>query len=145
MLQSMTSSVLLDLATLRHNLTEFKVRWLAHIEEWKAENRPTTSSMLVRIGRTHVAGAAYCRDLTEYNEPRDLSLIDTSPAKLEGDCYEVASALRAAARFLEVLNQLPGTPAVRDWQGDADELINIAKALTDDAAEFFSDQDSQQN
>ena len=51
--------------------------------------------------------------LTEYNEPRDLSLIDTSPAKLEGDCYEVASALRAAARFLEVLNQLPGTPAVR--------------------------------
>ena len=62
MLQSMTSSVLLDLATLRHNLTEFKVRWLAHIEEWKAENRPTTSSMLVRIGRTHVAGTAYCRD-----------------------------------------------------------------------------------
>ena len=44
MLQSMTSSVLLDLATLRHNLTEFKVRWLAHIEEWKAENRPATES-----------------------------------------------------------------------------------------------------
>lgn len=43
MLQSMTSSVLLDLATLRHNLTEFKVRWLAHIEEWKAENRPVLS------------------------------------------------------------------------------------------------------
>lgn len=83
--------------------------------------------------------------LTEYNEPRDLNLIDTSPAKLEGDCYEVASALRAAARFLEVLHQLPGTPAMRDWQGDADELINIAKALTDGAAEFFNDQDSQQN
>ena len=31
--------------------------------------------------------------LTEYNEPRDLSLIDTSPAKLEGDCYEVALSL----------------------------------------------------
>ena len=41
---NMTSSVLLDRATLRHNLTEFKVRWLAHIEEWKAENRPATES-----------------------------------------------------------------------------------------------------
>ena len=76
--------------------------------------------------------------LTEYNEPRDLSLIDTSPAKLEGDCYEVAGALRAAARFLEVLHQLPGTPAVRDWQGDADELMNIADALTDDVAADFT-------
>jgi hypothetical protein len=81
--------------------------------------------------------------LTEYNEPRDLSLIDTSPAKLEGDCYEVAGALRAAARFLEVLNQLPGTPAVCDWQGDADELINIADALTNDVAADFADQDAQ--
>ena len=35
---------LLDRATIRHNLTEFKVRWLAHIEEWKAENRPATES-----------------------------------------------------------------------------------------------------
>ncbi len=82
--------------------------------------------------------------LTEYNEPRELSVIDTSAVKMEGDCYEVAGALRAAARFLEVLNQLPGTPAVRDWQGDADELMNIADALTDDAAaEFFSEQDAQ--
>ncbi|HAT1303858.1 TPA: class I SAM-dependent DNA methyltransferase [Corynebacterium striatum] len=40
----MTSSSLLDRATLRHNLTEFKVRWLAHIEEWKVENRPATES-----------------------------------------------------------------------------------------------------
>ena len=40
----MTSSALLDRATIRHNLTEFKVRWLAHIEEWKAENRPATES-----------------------------------------------------------------------------------------------------
>jgi len=41
---NMTSSALLDRATLHHNLTEFKVRWLAHIEEWKAENRPATES-----------------------------------------------------------------------------------------------------
>lgn len=40
----MTSPALLDRATIRHNLTEFKVRWLAHIEEWKAENRPATES-----------------------------------------------------------------------------------------------------
>lgn len=40
----MTSSALLDRATIRHNLTEFKVRWLAHIEEWRAENRPATES-----------------------------------------------------------------------------------------------------
>ena len=44
MLQSMTSSALLDRATIRHNRTEFKVRWLAHIEEWKAENRPAIES-----------------------------------------------------------------------------------------------------
>ena len=92
--------------------------------------------------RSTVTGMSF---LTEYNEPRDLSLIDTSPAKLEGDCYEVAGALRAAARFLETIELLPDVPAVRDWQRDADELFNIAEALTDDAAEFFSDQDSQQN
>ncbi|MCG7466291.1 hypothetical protein [Corynebacterium tuberculostearicum] len=40
----MNSSALLDRATIRHNRTEFKVRWLAHIEEWKAENRPATES-----------------------------------------------------------------------------------------------------
>lgn len=33
-----------DRATIRHNLTEFKLRWLAHIEQWKAENRPATES-----------------------------------------------------------------------------------------------------
>ncbi|WP_426726734.1 hypothetical protein ACEN17_09110 [Corynebacterium rouxii] len=36
--------------------------------------------------------------LNEYNKPRDLSATDTSPAKMEGDCQEVAGALRAAAR-----------------------------------------------
>ncbi|MDK4231115.1 hypothetical protein [Corynebacterium tuberculostearicum] len=40
----MNSSALLDRATIRHNRTEFKVRWLAHIEEWKAENRPATEA-----------------------------------------------------------------------------------------------------
>ncbi|WP_301979854.1 hypothetical protein [Corynebacterium tuberculostearicum] len=40
----MNSSALLDRATICHNLTEFKVRWPAHIEEWKAENRPATES-----------------------------------------------------------------------------------------------------
>ena len=40
----LSTSTLLDRATIRHNLTEFKVRWLAHIEEWKAENRPATES-----------------------------------------------------------------------------------------------------
>lgn len=39
-----STPVLLDRATIRHNLTEFKVRWLAHIEEWKAGNRPATES-----------------------------------------------------------------------------------------------------
>lgn len=33
-----------DRTTIRHNLTEFKLRWLAHIEQWKAENRPATES-----------------------------------------------------------------------------------------------------
>nr|DAD81883.1 MAG TPA: MmeI/DNA Complex-protein complex, Restriction-Modification enzyme, Hydrolase-DNA [Siphoviridae sp. ctmHK1] len=33
-----------DRATIRHNLTEFKLRWLAHIKQWKAENRPATES-----------------------------------------------------------------------------------------------------
>lgn len=84
--------------------------------------------------RSTVTGMSF---LTEYNEPRDLSLIDTSPAKLEGDCYEVAGALRAAARFLETLELLPDVPAVRDWQCDADELMNIADALTDDVAADF--------
>jgi hypothetical protein len=41
---NMNSSALLDRATIRHNRTEFKVRWLAHIEEWKAENRPAIES-----------------------------------------------------------------------------------------------------
>lgn len=36
--------------------------------------------------------------LAEYNEPRELSVTDTSPAKMEGACREVAGALRAAAR-----------------------------------------------
>jgi hypothetical protein len=80
--------------------------------------------------------------LTEHNEPRELSVIDTSPRQAGGDCYEVAGALRAAARFLEVLNQLPGTPAVRDWQV-MDELINIADALTEEVAADFADQDAQ--
>lgn len=40
---------------------------------------------------------------------------------------------------------LPNAPAVRDRQRDADELFNTVDALTDDAAEFFNDQDSQQN
>lgn len=85
--------------------------------------------------RSTVTGMSF---LTEYNEPRDLSLIDTSPAKLEGDCYEGVGALRAAARFLETLELLPDVPAVRDWQGDADELMNIADALTDDVAADFA-------
>ena len=33
-----------DRTTIRHNLTEFKLRWLAHIEQWKAENRHSTDS-----------------------------------------------------------------------------------------------------
>ncbi|WP_244169589.1 hypothetical protein [Corynebacterium kefirresidentii] len=33
-----------DRVTILHNLTEFKPRWLAHIEQWKAENRPATES-----------------------------------------------------------------------------------------------------
>ncbi|MCG7242824.1 DNA methyltransferase [Corynebacterium sp. ACRPS] len=33
-----------DRATIRHNLTEFKLRWLDHIEQWRAENRPATES-----------------------------------------------------------------------------------------------------
>ncbi|MDN6457242.1 MAG: SAM-dependent methyltransferase [Yaniella sp.] len=40
----MTSSALFDRATILHNLTEFKVRWLARIEQWKIENRPATES-----------------------------------------------------------------------------------------------------
>ena len=40
----MTSSALFDRATIRHNLAEFKARWLARIEQWKIENRPATES-----------------------------------------------------------------------------------------------------
>ena len=38
----MTTAV--DRAMIRHNLIEFKLRWLAHIEQWRAENRPATES-----------------------------------------------------------------------------------------------------
>ncbi|MCS4535917.1 DNA methyltransferase [Corynebacterium sp. HS2168-gen11] len=34
----------LDRTTIRHNLTEFKIRWLEKIEEWKTENRQATES-----------------------------------------------------------------------------------------------------
>ena len=40
----MTSPALCDRATIRHNLTEFKVCWRAHIEQWKKEHRPATES-----------------------------------------------------------------------------------------------------
>ena len=40
----MAPTTVFDRATIRHNLTEFKLRWLAHIEQWKAENRPATES-----------------------------------------------------------------------------------------------------
>ena len=33
-----------DRTTIRHNLTEFKLRWLDRIKQWKAENRPATES-----------------------------------------------------------------------------------------------------
>ncbi|MCS4492583.1 DNA methyltransferase [Corynebacterium sp. ES2715-CONJ3] len=35
---------MLDRTTIRHNLTEFKVRWLEKIQEWKTENRQATES-----------------------------------------------------------------------------------------------------
>ncbi|MER0082190.1 DNA methyltransferase [Corynebacterium sp. KPL2861] len=40
----MASPTVFDRATIRHNLTEFKLRWLDHIEQWRAENRPATES-----------------------------------------------------------------------------------------------------
>ena len=40
----MHSSPMLDRTTIRHNLTEFKARWLERIKHWKAENRPATES-----------------------------------------------------------------------------------------------------
>lgn len=40
----MAPTTVFDRATIRHNLSEFKLRWLAHIEQWKAENRPATES-----------------------------------------------------------------------------------------------------
>ena len=39
-----TTTTAFDRATIRHNLTEFKLRWLAHIKQWKAENRLATES-----------------------------------------------------------------------------------------------------
>ena len=33
-----------DRATIRHNLTEFKLRWLDRIKQWEAESRPATES-----------------------------------------------------------------------------------------------------
>lgn len=40
----MAPTTVFDRATIRHNLTEFKLRWLDHIKQWKAENRPATES-----------------------------------------------------------------------------------------------------
>ena len=40
----MALTTVFDRATIRHNLTEFKLRWLAHIKQWEAENRPATES-----------------------------------------------------------------------------------------------------
>jgi hypothetical protein len=40
----MAPTTVFDRATIRHNLTEFKLRWLAHIKQWEAENRPATES-----------------------------------------------------------------------------------------------------
>lgn len=40
----MAPTTVFDRATIRHNLTEFKLRWLTHIKQWKAENRPATES-----------------------------------------------------------------------------------------------------
>lgn len=40
----MASLVPFDRATIRYKLTEFKVRWLARIEQWKVENRTATES-----------------------------------------------------------------------------------------------------
>ncbi|EFM44583.1 hypothetical protein HMPREF0277_0380 [Corynebacterium accolens ATCC 49726] len=43
-LMVMASPTVFDRATIRHNLTEFKLRWIDHIEQWRAENRPATES-----------------------------------------------------------------------------------------------------
>lgn len=40
----MAPTTVFDRATIRHNLTEFKLRWISHVEQWKAENRPATES-----------------------------------------------------------------------------------------------------
>lgn len=40
----MAPTTVFDRATIRHNLTEFKLRWLDHIKQWKVENRPATES-----------------------------------------------------------------------------------------------------
>lgn len=40
----MLSAPVFDRATIRHKLTEFKIRWRGHIDKWKAENRPATES-----------------------------------------------------------------------------------------------------
>ena len=40
----MGPTTVLDRATIRHNLTEFKLRWLDRIKQWEAENRPATES-----------------------------------------------------------------------------------------------------
>lgn len=40
----MTPTAVFDRATIRHNLTDFKVRWLARIDQWKQEGRSGTES-----------------------------------------------------------------------------------------------------
>ena len=40
----MGPTTVFDRATIRHNLTEFKLRWLDRIKQWEAENRPATES-----------------------------------------------------------------------------------------------------
>ena len=40
----MAPTTVFDRATIRHNLTEFKLRWLDRIKQWEAENRPATES-----------------------------------------------------------------------------------------------------
>ena len=40
----MLSVPVFDRATICHKLTEFKIRWRGHIDQWKAENRPATES-----------------------------------------------------------------------------------------------------
>lgn len=40
----MAPTTVFDRATIRHNLTEFKLRWLDRIKQWEAESRPATES-----------------------------------------------------------------------------------------------------